>query len=121
MTTELVVRQSGLTWADIDRVLLVGGSTRMPMVQRMLQEQSGRAPDRSISPDEAVAHGAALYAELLAPRHTETQAPFTMTNVNSHSLGIQGRDRETGRRFNKVLIPKNSPLPQTVSRSFTTF
>jgi molecular chaperone DnaK len=120
MTTELVVRQSGLTWADIDRVLLVGGSTRMPMVQRVLQQQSGKEPDRSVNPDEAVAHGAALYAERLAPRHPGSSPAFQMTNVNSHSLGIVGSDPETGRRFNKVLIPKNSPLPHTVSKVFST-
>ena len=120
MTSELVVRQAGLIWADIDRVLLVGGSTRMPMVQEMLEQVSGKKPDQSISPDEAVAHGAALYAELLAPRRGDIQALFTVTNVNSHSLGILGSNPETGARFNKVIIPKNSPLPQTVTKAFQT-
>ncbi|MGL4555633.1 MAG: Hsp70 family protein [Gemmataceae bacterium] len=120
MTTELVVRHSGLTWADIDRVLLVGGSTRMPMVKRLLQQQSGKVPDGSVSPDEAVAHGAALYAERLAPRHPGSPPAFEMTNVNSHSLGIVGSDPQTGRRFNKVVIPKNSPLPRTVAKTFCT-
>jgi molecular chaperone DnaK len=118
LTTEVVVRQAGLTWADLDRVLLVGGSTRMPMVQRMLEELSGKPPDRSVSADEAVAHGAALYTALLAPPAApEAVAPaFQVTNVNSHSLGILGADPKTRRKFNKILLPKNSPLPRTVSK-----
>jgi molecular chaperone DnaK len=123
LTTELVVRQAGLTWDAIDRVLLVGGATRMPMVLRMIEGLAGKPPDRSISADEAVAHGAALYAELLAPRHGTPPAatPFTVQNVNSHSLGVLGTDPHTGRRLNKVLLPKNSPLPRTVTKAFKTF
>jgi molecular chaperone DnaK len=121
LTTEIVVRQAGLSWADIDRVLLVGGSTRMPMVRRMLRELTGKEPEVSLNPDEAVAHGAALYAELLVPRQQVQQpAPFTMTNVNSHSLGILGSHLETGRKINKILIPKNTPLPATVTKEFKT-
>jgi molecular chaperone DnaK len=124
MTTEIVVRQAGLTWTDIDRVLLVGGSTRMPMIRQMLRELSGKDPEASINADEAVAQGAALYAELLAPKHgTEGAEPaaFTVTNVNSHSLGILGSDATSGRKFNKILIPRNSPLPRTVTKIFKTF
>jgi molecular chaperone DnaK len=122
LTTEIVVRQTGLTWAAIDRVLLVGGSTRMPMVGRMLAELSGKELDRSVSVDEAVAHGAALYAGLLAPSPGGGAAPveFTVTNVNSHSLGILGSDPKTGRKHNKVLLPKNMPLPRTVTKVFKT-
>ena len=80
------------------------------------------APDRSTSPDEAVAHGAALYAALLAPAEKAESAPqFTVTNVNSHSLGILATDPETGKKFNKILIPKNTPLPFTKRRKFQTY
>ena len=64
-TTSLVLGQAGLDWPQIDRVLLVGGSSRMPMVGQMLRKLSGKEPDCSQSPDEAVAHGAALYAGML--------------------------------------------------------
>jgi molecular chaperone DnaK len=127
MTTEIVVRQAGQSWSAIDRVLLVGGSTRMPMVKRMLKEKTGKEPEASINPDEAVAHGAALFAELLASRpdagegEKSAQARFTVTNVNSHSLGILGTDVQTGRKINKILIPKNSPLPQKVTKVFQTY
>lgn len=65
LTTEIVLRQASLTFAQLDRILLVGGSTRMPMVIRMLEELSGKTSDHSVSLDEAVAHGAALYAAKL--------------------------------------------------------
>jgi molecular chaperone DnaK len=123
MTTEIVVHQAGLAFADLDRILLVGGATRMPMVVRMLEELTGKTPDRSLSVDEAVAHGAALYAQSLAPPPGVEGSPvqFSVTNINSHSLGILGRDVASGEKVNKVLIPRNTPLPFTVVKRFKTF
>lgn len=122
-TSEIVLRQAGLSWNQIDRLLLVGGSTRMPMIVRMLEEMSGKQPDRSLAPDEAVAHGAALYADLLLRRQGHrghSEAKFTLKNVNSHSLGIAGIDERTGRRVNHILIPKNTPLPHSARQIFHT-
>ncbi|MCI0379844.1 MAG: Hsp70 family protein [Gemmataceae bacterium] len=120
-TTEIVVRQAGLSWAQIDKVLLVGGSTRMPQVVRVLEELTGKPPERSVAVDEAVAHGAALYAGLLMKQRSPAagKPEFSVTNINSHSLGIVGVDG-SGRRRNQVLIPKNTPLPHTVQRVFKT-
>ncbi len=61
-TTRQVLRDAGLSWDGIDRILLTGGSTRMPAVRAALGQLSGKEPDCSISPEEAVAHGAALHA-----------------------------------------------------------
>jgi molecular chaperone DnaK len=122
-TTELVLRQAGLTWTDIDKVLLVGGATRMPMVERILTQLTGKAPDRSISPDEAVAHGAALYADLLRQRQHQGgrgKSRFALTNVGSHSLGIIVTDEVLRVRRNEVLIPRNTPLPCSMTRMFKT-
>lgn len=121
-TTEIVVLQAGLTWTEIDKVLLVGGSTRMPAVELMIKDLIGRDPDRSISADEAVAHGAALYANLLMQSAgPDASAPqFSITNVNSHSLGVVGIEPSTGRRVNSVIIPKNTALPYTAGRKFKT-
>jgi molecular chaperone DnaK len=125
ITTNLVVRQASLEWGQIDRVLLVGGATRMPMVINMLKEMSGKDPERSLSPDEAVAHGAALYADMMITQGQSAEgdgdAKFSVTNINSHSLGILGIDTETGRKKNKVLIPKNTPLPKEIVKKFKTF
>ena len=122
-TTEIVALQAGLSWSEIDKVLLVGGSTRMPMVARMLEDLTGKPPDASLSADEAVAHGAALYAGLLLSRRGQGgMAPsFSVTDVNSHSLGLIAIDTQTGRKFNQVLIPKNTPLPKVVAKNFKTY
>lgn len=120
-TTEIVVMQAGLSWDEIDLFLLVGGSTRMPQVHRMLKDLTGRDPDRSVSVDEAVAHGAALYAELMAKKGVPDEPPaFTVKNVNSHSLGVSGMEPGTGRRINAIVVPKNSPLPHAAARRFKT-
>lgn len=120
-TTQLVLRQAKLDWNSIDRVLLVGGSTRMPMVVDMLKRLTGRESDRSISPDEAVAHGAALYAgKLMAQPGSHGSTDFTLVNVNSHSLGIIGIDQRAKCERNIVLIPKNTALPSRAARRFAT-
>ncbi|GAB2820717.1 hypothetical protein GCM10027176_26370 [Actinoallomurus bryophytorum] len=71
---EDVLHDAGLSWAQIDRILLVGGATRMPMVRRMVERLSRRSPDTSVDPDEAVALGAAILADL------ETGSPRTPTS-----------------------------------------
>jgi molecular chaperone DnaK len=120
-TASLVVNQSGLTWDQIDRVLLVGGATRMPMVVEMLRRTTGKEPDRSMSPDEVVAHGAALYAEMLMGRKTDAaKTKCKLVNVNSHSLGVIGFDKSLRQKVNAILIPKNTPLPARASRTFVT-
>jgi molecular chaperone DnaK len=119
-TTRQTLQAAGLEWSDIDRVLMVGGSTRMPAVYQMLKELSGKEPDQSVSPDEAVAHGAALRAGLLLTRFGGKSPNFTIKNVNSHSLGVVATDTKTKRRRNAILIPRNTPLPVTAKRVFKT-
>ena len=119
-TTRQTLDASGLDWDEIDSVLLVGGSSRMPMVREMLTEMSGAEPNTSVSPDEAVAHGAALYAGyILAQRQGETSR-FRVKNVNSHSLGVVGLDPATRRERVAVLIPRNTPIPVSAKRIFKT-
>jgi molecular chaperone DnaK len=119
-TTRQTLQASGLQWSDLDRVLLVGGSTRMPAVVSLLKELSGMIPDRSVSPDEAVAHGAVLHANLLLDRHEGKPPAFRVTNVNSHSLGVVGTDPQTNRTRNAIVIPRNTPLPTQANRIFRT-
>jgi len=118
-TRELLVT-AGLQWKDVSRVLLVGGATRMPMVSKMLEELSGIAPDYVVSPDEAVARGAAIYAKHLLSAAAGSPSKFQITNVNSHNLGIQGIERATQEKVNAILIPRNTPLPVTTTRMFVT-
>jgi len=120
-TTAKVLQEAGLAWSDLTRILLVGGSTRMPMVHAMLEQASGLKPDRSISPDEAVAHGAAIYAGMLSSLAAGERPPLSVVNVNSHNLGVLGIEPATGRPRNRVLIPRNTPLPTTQRKRFKTY
>ncbi|HUY35823.1 MAG TPA: Hsp70 family protein [Pirellulales bacterium] len=120
-TTSQVLKEAGLDWPRIDRVLIVGGATRMPMIGQMLRQLSGQEPDYSQSADEVVAHGAALYAAmLLGEANGERAAAFELVNVNAHSLGVVGRDTRTRQKVNVVLIPKNTPLPCRKLKRFKT-
>ncbi len=109
-----------LQWSDVSRLLLVGGSSRMPMVQRMVEKLSGRTPDCSLSADEAVAHGAAVYAGLVLSSAAGAAPKVSVRNVNSHNLGVLGEDRKTGRRRNRVMIPRNTTLPAKHTARFVT-
>lgn len=122
--TDFTVRQTmqaaNMTWKDIDSVLLVGGSTRMPAVREMLKSVSGREPNTSLSPDEAVAHGAALRAAMLLNQHSTAFRPAVIKNVNSHSLGVVANEVSTGIAKVAVLIPRNTPLPVVARKVFKT-
>lgn len=119
-TLENLLAESGMQWGDVTRVLLVGGSTRMPMVVEMIERVSGKTPDRSLSADEAVAHGAAIYAGLLRNTVALENRTLKVTNVNSHNLGIIATEQSTGRRRNRVMISKNTSLPARTSAQFKT-
>ncbi len=121
-TSRQLLGVAGLEWKDLQRVLLIGGSTRMPMVARMMQGISGIQPDHSVNPDEAVARGAALYAGhlLAAQAGRALRSTFQVTNVNAHSLGVEGIDTETLRKKNVVLIPRNTSLPARHTERFAT-
>jgi molecular chaperone DnaK len=131
LTTQQVLRQSKRAWDQVDRVLLVGGSTHMPMTGQMLQELSGKQPDNSQAVSEVVARGAAIHAGIVAARTAgEDQAAMDPDvreafeqvleiNVNAHSLGIEIKQKDNT-RINDVLIPKNTQLPTAASRVYYT-
>lgn len=120
LTVKKVLREAGRDWSDLTRLMLVGGSTRMPMIGQMLQSESGLATDRSASADEAVAHGAAIYACLLMADENMARKGMSVTNVNSHDLGVLGIEPGTGMRRRKVLIPRNTTLPAVGAGTFAT-
>ncbi|MEK6236027.1 MAG: Hsp70 family protein, partial [Planctomycetales bacterium] len=120
-TASHLLKEAGSSWTDLTRILLVGGSTRMPMVSAMLKQESGLEPDASLSADESVAHGAALYAGLLLSQQKPGAEPtMSVRNVNSHALGVLGVDPETGMSRASTVIPKNTPLPTTQGQRFQT-
>lgn len=108
----------GATDLNVTRLLLVGGSTRMPSVARMLEQECELAVDRSLAPDEAVAHGAAVYAGLLLKQGAVRLKGISLTNVSSHDLGVLGIERDTGRPRRSVMIPANSPLPTSATKTY---
>jgi molecular chaperone DnaK len=130
LTTQQVLRQAGLGWDRVDRILMVGGSTHMPMTAQMLQDLSGKMPDKSLAVSEVVARGAALHAGIAASRGNDEQqhlfnadvcealGQVVEINVNSHSLGIEVKHQQE--RISDVLIPKNTQLPTAASRVYRT-
>lgn len=119
-TSREALLASELEWSELDRILLVGGATRMPAVKSMMANLAGREPDFSVSPDEAVAHGAALRAGLLVSAGGDHYPQFKIRNVNSHSLGVIGTDTVSRLKRNAIIIPRNTPLPASASRVFQT-
>ena len=108
---ESVVRDSGWSGEDIDEVVLVGGSTRMPMVQQLVATLIPNPPCQSVNPDEVVAVGAAVQAGIL----TGELRDLLLNDVTPLSLGL-----ETFGGLMKVLIPRNSPIPVRQSDVFST-
>lgn len=118
-TCSLLLDEAKKSWSDIDEVLLVGGGSRMPMVMQMLKRVSGISPNQQLAVDEAVAHGAALYCDSLRKSKSSGKPPAQrLINVNSHSLGIVGREARSKRLVNRILIPRNTPLPVHTVRQF---
>lgn len=119
-TTRSTLKEAGLDWGSVARVLMVGGSSRMPAVRQMLKNLTGKEPEASVSADEAVAHGAALHAGFLQARREGRPSKLNISNVNSHSLGVVGTDPKTGRPRSVALIPRNTQLPAAAKRVFKT-
>jgi molecular chaperone DnaK len=120
-----VLAESGLRRGELTSVLLVGGSTRMPMVPAMLERVTGVRADRSVHPDEAVALGAAVEADAIVRRRGRVapgtvRRPIEIHDVTSQSLGVVARSTETGEQINTILIERNSPIPCEGRRSYRT-
>ena len=108
-------------WSEAEAVEEGGlGFVGFDRMAQMLEQESGLTPDRSVAADEAVAHGAALYAGLLLSNAAGIKPTMRVTNVNSHDLGVLAVEKSTGRPRNVVLIPRNTSLPASHSKRFRT-
>ncbi|HLT30113.1 MAG TPA: Hsp70 family protein [Myxococcaceae bacterium] len=107
-----VLVDAGLSTKDIDDVLLVGGQTRMPVVQERLTKFFGRAPSKGVHPDEAVAVGAALYAHSL---QDDTNLRVQLLDVIPMAIGLE----KAGGAFH-VVFPRNAPIPNAKQITATT-
>lgn len=108
---ETALKDAGVTKADINEVVLVGGSSRIPAVQQLVKEYTGKEPNQSVNPDEVVAVGAAIQAGVLAGEVKD----IVLLDVTPLTLGI-----ETLGGVMTPLVPRNTTIPVSKSQVFST-
>ena len=135
---EMVLQEAKLSWSDMNKVLLVGGMTRMPMVREMIAQLSSVPVTDDVNPDEAVAVGASVQAILSLLREEEVSGVKTLpegtreqfssheggliqvTNITSHTLGVVLWDEGHLEEYVYPMIRKMTPIPATAKNSFGT-
>ena len=133
MLLEVALNEAGIEPSGIDKVLLVGGSSRIPLVQQRLKKMFGSNPETTVNVDECVSLGAALYAGLTLLREKPDVISagiagglkdINLTDVCNHSYGTicAPLDKETGQRVirNRLILKKNTPLPCQKTEMFYT-
>ncbi len=106
------LKDSGITKKEIDEVIMVGGSTRTPLVKQMVSDFFGKPVNDSVNPDEVVALGAAIQADILAGN----TKGLLLLDITPLSLGL-----ETMGGLMDVLLPRNSKIPAKAARQYTTY
>ena len=135
---EIVMQEAHMNWSDVDKILLVGGMTRMPMIREMIHEISGVPLAEHVSPDEAVAVGAAIQGmlstlaqedrtgEKAVPEATREQFStregglIQVTNITSHTLGVVLWNEDSLEEYVYPMIKKMKPVPAEFKNNFGT-
>ena len=113
-TCEQVMRDANIDMSQLDEIIMVGGSTRMPVIQKAVAEFFDKAPLSYLNPDEVVALGAAQVAEQLIKKDKSNNV--LLLDVTPLSLGL-----ETMGGLVEVVIPRNTPIPVAKKQTFTTY
>lgn len=113
--TERALKEAGLKPDDIHDVVLVGGQTRMPLVQKRVEGFFGKPPSKGVHPDEVVALGAAVQGSALMDQQRGEKTDMLLLDVTSHNLGIM-----VAGGYAQTLIPANTTVPTSASHMFTT-
>lgn len=130
--------EAGVEYSDLDKILLVGGSTRMPAVRACIEEETGIVPSAEVHPDEAVAIGAAYYVLDVLKKQKESQTEgksagkdtttadipeiakqYTFKDVTSHGIGVVITD-QYDEHINSVILPKNIQVPAEKTQTYST-
>ena len=114
----VVLSDSGISAQQLNKILLVGGSTRVPLVRRDIEAYFGKKPEAAVDPDFAVAQGAAIQAAIISGQIDETNE-IVMTDVNPYTLGVRAL-RGYDEQYMSVIIPRNKTIPTTKKQRYYT-
>ncbi len=115
---DVVLADSGILPSEIDRIILVGGSTKMPLVSKDIQNYLQMEPSQAVNPDFAVAEGTAIQAGIIEGS-IQQENSLIMTDVNPYTLGVRVTDNFSDDRMS-VVIPRNVTIPVTRSDTYFT-
>lgn len=144
-----VVEEGNIEWSEIDKVLLVGGSSRIPLVKEMIKSVTGKEPAKDTNPDECVAIGAAIQGNIISIRGDDTNEDSTrklvieettstdisenhtqpknhgsldisIIDIATHSLGVKAFSIDKNKHINSIIIPKFTKLPCEQTKTFGT-
>ncbi len=112
----VVIQEAGLSKNDVDQVIMVGGSSRIPYIEEEITKLIGKTPLKVVNPDEVVALGAAIHAEKLSKNKCNT-----VKDVCSHGIGFLRYSPKDENKYNVVMVPRNTQLPASASNNLFAF